>query len=180
MVSIGTEAHVTKLIADSIEVAGAVVSGNKQFGPELNQGELHHNGSVFFCKWSAVHQCASLATTSGSTTVTWTTSAAHGLAQNDTIHIGSLPNNPCVISEINAVPASELSGTHTVTAVPSTTTFSYAVTTNADTTGSSTLGVPHVRIDRYKSIDMATNATTWTHTTTLPAPTHTNTENFFF
>ena len=77
MVSIGTEAHVTKLIADSIEVAGAVVSGNKQFGPEFNQGELHHNGSVFFCKWSAVHQCASLATTSGSTTVTWTTSAAH-------------------------------------------------------------------------------------------------------
>ena len=180
MVSIGTEAHVTKLIANTVECSGVITSANKQFGPQYNQGELHHNGSVFYIKWPAVHQCSSLATTSGAATATWTTSAAHGLSQSDTIHIGSIPNNPGVITEINGIPASELSGTHVVTAVPSSTTFTYAVTTAADTTGSSTLGVPHVRIDRYKSIDLATNATTWTHGTTVPTPTHTNTENFFF
>lgn len=180
MSSLGNEVYCGNMtVSQNLRVTGAVTSSHKVFGSSMNQGQLHHNGSIFYIKWSAVHQCTTLATTSGSTTVTWTTNAAHGLSISDTIHIGSIPNNPTAITSVNGIPASELSGTHVVTST-TTNTLSYTVTTQANVTGSTTNAVPHVRIDRYKSIDLATDDVTWTHGTTVPTPAHTNTETFYF
>lgn len=180
MSSLGSEVYCGKLtVRDSLQVAGVVNSSHKVIGQALNQGELHHLGSIFYIKWSAVHQAGELETTSGSTTVTWTTTGKHGLAMGNTVHISALPNNPGVITEVNGVLASELVGTHQVTATPSLYEFSIAVTTQATATGSTTDAVPLVRIDRYRYTDMSNSDPTWTNATTLPSPGHTNTESFY-
>ena len=177
MTSLGKACKTGLLLCNEIKCTGQIQGGNKLIGPEYNQSHLDHNGSVFYIKWSAVHQCDTLTTTDTSTDVTWTTTANHGLEVGDTIHIGRLQGP---ILAVNNIPATELTGTQLITAVPSATSFTYAVTTAANATSTTAAGTPHVRCDRYKSIDMATNATTWTHGTTQPAPTHTNIENFFF
>ena len=178
MSSLGPDAFCGQLtIANNLKVGGAVTSSHKVFGNALNEGQLHHNGSVFYIKWSAVHQCSTLTTTNGAATATWATTAAHNLELGDTVHIGSPVG---AVAAVNAIPFTELTGTHVITAVPTATTFTYAVTTLADADGTEAAGTPHVRIDRYKSIDLATTDATWTHGTAVPAPTHTNTESFFF
>ena len=176
MTSLGKACRTGLLMCDEIDCTGQIKGGNKLVGPEFNQSHLDHNGSVFFIKWSAVHQCSTLATTNASTDVTWTTTAAHNFDVGDTIHIGRLLGS---VAAVNNVPANEIIGTQVVTAVPDATSFTYSVTTAANATGTSAAGTPHVRCDRYKSIDLATNATTWSHGTTLPVPTHTNIERFF-
>ena len=178
MSSLGPDVFCGQLtIANDLKVGGAVTSSHKVFGNALNEGQLHHNDSVFYIKWSAVHQCSTLTTVNGAATVTWTTTAAHNLEAGDTVHIGSSVG---AVASVNNIPFTELTGTHVITNVPTTTSFTYAVITNADADGTEAAGTPHVRIDRYKSIDLATNADTWTHGTTEPAPTHTNFESFFF
>ena len=178
MASLGPDVYCGQLtIQNNLKVGGAVTSSHKVFGAALNEGQLHHNASVFYIKWSAVHQCSSLTTANGAATATWTTTAAHNLEVGDTVHIGSPVG---AVVTVNDIPFTELIGTHSVTAVPSPTTFTYTTTTLATADGAEAAGTPHVRIDRYKSIDLATNAATWTHGTAVPAPTHTNTENFFF
>ena len=77
-------AYVTKLTAENIIVSGSVTAQHKKFGPEFNQGEIHHNGSVFYLKWSSVHQCSSLNTTNGAATVTWNLAVNHNLIVGDT------------------------------------------------------------------------------------------------
>ena len=178
MVSLGTQAYCDELVATTIKCSGIITASHKVFGAAQNQGQMHHHGSIFYIKWSAVHQCSSLATTSGSSTVTWTTTAAHGFEVGDTIHISSIPNNPGVITAVNGILSSDLKGPHVILTLPSTTTFSVSVATNADTTGSSTVAVPFVRRDRYRYTDMASNDTTWSNATTVPTPSHTNTETF--
>lgn len=177
MTSLGKACKTGLLLCDEIKCTGQIKGGNKLIGPEFNQSHLVNVGSVFYIKWSAVHQCDTLTTTDTSTDVTWTTTANHGLVIGDTIHIGRLQGP---ILAVNNIPATELVGTHVITAVPTTTSFTYAVATAANATSIAPSGTPHVRCDRYKSIDMATTDTTWTHGTTEPAPTHTNIENFFF
>ena len=112
-----------------------------------------------------------------SKTATWTTTAAHNLVLGDTVHMGKPVGS---VVSVNDIPFTELTGINVVTAVPTTTTFTYTTTTPANADGTVVAGTPHVRIDRYKSIDLATNIDTWTHGTTVPAPTHTNTEAFYF
>jgi hypothetical protein len=180
MTSLGKSAKCDRFSCEELRCTGSITSTHKVIGADKNQGELHHNGSCFYIKWSAVHQISSLLTTNTSTTVIWITTAHHGLASGDTVHIGSLPLNPGVISEVNGIPASDLVGTHVVTAVPSTTKFSVTVTTPASTSGYSTYPVPVLRIDRYRSTDMnASGPVVWTNSTTLPTPTHTNVEIFY-
>lgn len=181
MVSLGTQAFCTTLIADNIQCTGSITAANKVFGASKNQGEMHHHGSIFYILWSAVHQVSSMATTSGSTNVHVTTTAPHGLAQGDTVHIGSLPNNPGAITEVNGVPASEIEGTHAITAAQSSTSFTIAVGANAAATasGTSTAATPLVRVDRYRFTDMNSSTATWQNSTTLPTPSHTNIELFY-
>jgi hypothetical protein len=179
MTSLGKSAKCDIFSCSELKCTGSVTSTHKIFGAEKNQGELHHLGSIFYIKWSAVHQASSLTTTDTSTAVTWTTTRPHGLVLGDTVHISALPNNPSVISQVNGIPASELVGTHVVTAVPTATTFSLAVTTPASSTGNSTDPVPLVRIDRYKYTDMNASTDSWLHATTLPTPAHTNVEIFY-
>ena len=76
MTSLGKACRTGLLICDEINCTGQIKGGNK---PEFNQSHLDHNGSVFYIKWSAVHQCDTLTTTNASTDVTWTTTANHGL-----------------------------------------------------------------------------------------------------
>ena len=177
MTSLGKACKTGLLLCDEINCTGQIKGGNKLIGPEYNQSHLDHNGSIFYIKWSAVHQCATLTTTDTSTNVTWTTTANHGLVVGDTIHIGRLQGG---LLAVNNIPATELTGTHVITAVTTTSSFTYVVTTAANATSTTASGTPHVRCDRYKSIDMATDDEEWSHSTTLPAPTHTNIENFFF
>ena len=166
-------------VINDLNVTGSISASHKVFGADKNQGELHHHGSIFYILFKAVHQISSLDTTSASTTVTWTTTAAHGLDSGDTVHISALPDNPGEITEVNGIPASELIGTHVITAVPSTTTFSMSVTSAATSTGSSTDPIPVVRIDRYRYTDMNDSTVSWLNSTTLPTPAHTNVESFY-
>ena len=73
MVSLGREAYCGSLkIREDLTVAGRIngdltVGGSstaksKLIGEANNLGELRHNGSIFYIKWSAVHQAASLTT----------------------------------------------------------------------------------------------------------------------
>ena len=178
MASLGPDVYCGQLtIQDNLKVGGAVTSSHKVFGNALNEGQLHHNGSVFYIKWSAVHQCSHLTTANGVATATWTTTAAHNLQIGDVVHIGKPVG---AVVSVHDIPFTELIGTHVVTDVPTATTFTYTTTTPANADGTVVAGTPHVRIDRYKSIDLATNIDTWTHGTTVPTPTHTNIENFYF
>ena len=126
-----------------------------------------------------MHQLSALETTQGSLNIDWTTTAAHGLAQGDTIHIGSIPSNPNPITEVNGIPADELKGTFQVLATPTTTKFTVQVSTAANTTASDNSAVPLLRIDRYRYTDMAASTATWQNGTTLPTPSHTNIELFY-
>ena len=125
MVSLGREVYCGALkvredltvagrINGDLTVDGSITAKSKLIGEANNLGELHHNGSVFYIKWSAVHQAASLTTVDASDEVTWATTAAHGLAQNDVVHVSAPPPNPTPITEVNGIPAAELTGTFTV------------------------------------------------------------------
>ena len=176
MTSLGKACRTGLLMCDEIQCSGQIKAATKMVGPELNQSVLDHNGSVFFIKWSSVHQCESLSTTSSSRFVTWNTTANHNFEIGDTIHISSAG----LSLTINDIPISELSGTHVVTNNPSATSFSYEVNTAANATSTSSSGTPFVRCDRYKSIDMATDASDWTSGTILPIPLHTNVIETFY
>ena len=175
MTSLGKACRTGILMCDEIDCTGQIKGGNKLVGPEFNQSHLDHEGSVFFIKWSAVHQCQTLTTTNGSSDVTWTTTAAHNYDVGDTVHIGRLSG----IVAVNNVPAIELVGTQLVTDIPTASSFTYSVTTAANASSTTPSGTPNVRCDRYKSIDMGTDADEWSHGTILPVPTHTNIEMFF-
>ena len=177
MVSLGKEVYCGSLkVREDLTVAGRVTAKSKLIGEPNNLGELHHNGSVFYIKWSATHQAASLATTSASYDVTWSTTAAHGLTQNDTVHISRPPPNPTPLTEVGGIPVADLTGTFTVQSA-TTTTFTVQVDSPATVTATFTQAIPLVRIDRYKYTDMAQNNATWNFSTTLPSPSHTNTLN---
>lgn len=177
MTSLGKAATCSQFFCDSIKCTGPISAANKEFGPAKNQGQMHHVGSIFYLKWSAMHQCSNLATTNGSTTVTYTTNAAHNILVADTVHLSAIIQT----GTINGIPVSELTGTVTVTAVTATT-FSFATATPANATASDTTVVPIVRVDYYRYIDLASNGTTWSASTTVPsAQTHTNViEQFYF
>ena len=67
MVSLGKEVYCGSLkVRDNLSVDGRVTARSKLIGEANNLGELQHNGSVFYIKWSATHQAASLATTAAS------------------------------------------------------------------------------------------------------------------
>ena len=191
MVSLGREAYCGSLkiredltvagrINGDLTVDGSITAKSKHIGDANNLGELRHNGSIFYIKWSAVHQVASLTTVDASSDVTWTTTAAHGLAQNDVVHISAPPPNPTPITEVNGIPAADLTGTFTVRSTPTATTFTMQVATAATSAGTSTQAIPLVRVDRYKYTDMNATNNTWSVSTTLPAPSHTNTEIFYY
>ena len=178
MVSIGKEAYVTTLIADNVTCSGSVTAANKIFGiDEKNLGEMHHNGSMFYIKWSAVHQITSITTTNNSNNVVITTSAPHGLSTNDTVHISSLLN------DLNGIPATEITGSHIISVAlfqGQQTTFSFTVNTTANNAGTFTSSMPLLRVDRYRYTDMNSSTVTWNNSTTLPTPTHTNIETFYY
>ena len=190
MVSLGREVYCGALkvredltvagrINGDLTVDGSITAKSKLIGEANNLGELHHNGSVFYIKWSAVHQAASLTTVDASDEVTWATTAAHGLAQNDVVHVSAPPPNPTPITEVNGIPAAELTGTFTVQSA-TTNTFTVQVATAATSADTSTQAIPLVRVDRYKYTDMNATNNTWTVSTTLPTPSHTNTEIFYY
>ena len=145
MVSLGREVYCGALkvredltvagrINGDLTVDGSITAKSKLIGEANNLGELHHNGSVFYIKWSAVHQAASLTTVDASDEVTWATTAAHGLAQNDVVHVSAPPPNPTPITEVNGIPAAELTGTFTVQSA-TTNTFTVQVATAATSAG---------------------------------------------
>jgi len=194
MVSIGTEAyvtrliadeiqvtsqlrasHVTKLIADEIQVTSQLRASHKVIGPdEKNLVQLHQNGSIFYLKYPVTHQISKMETSDQTSEVTFTTNAAHNLSNGDTVHISDSFEDAI----INGVPTSELIGTHQVASVEDTT-FKIATVSPGDNDGDIPVS-PLVRIDRYKYIDMADpTATSWSNSTTIPSPSHTNNEIFF-
>lgn len=166
-----------------IQTTGSIQASHKVLGGDvMNQGEIHHLGSLFYLKWSAVHQIASIETwyppdTDLSSNIELTTTANHGLTVGDTIHIGSIPNQD--VDNVNGIPITDIVKTHVVFSVTNATKFKIN-TTLATTQGMTTIATPHVRIDRYKYIDMSSNAVSWTNQTTLPTPSYTNTEYFYF
>jgi hypothetical protein len=146
-----------------------------------NTSGLHQKGSILYAKYSKLHQCDQISTINGSSTVTWRTTAEHGLNNGDTVRIQKLPNNPTPVTVVNGLPASALEGSFTVT-VSGHSSFSVIVTGHtATTTGVDQVAVPLVAIDRYVYIDIADPSTTsWTHSTTEPTPSHTNEQENFF
>ena len=183
MTSLGDVANCRHLVCDKITCTQEISSAHKEFGPELNKGAAHHHGSILYFKWSAVHQVDQIATSENSASVTYSTSAAHNLAVNDTIHIQTLPIPPSgtPLTAVNGIPVAQLQGIKTVVSVPTNSTFTISATTNASATGTNLLVVPRVRVDYYKSIDMsASSATSFTHSTTTPTnPTNDNTIETF-
>ena len=124
-----------------LRATGQIKGGNKLIGPELNQSHLDHNGSVFYIKWSAAHQCNNLSTINSSRNITWNTTANHGFEVGDTIHIA--PGGGGFLT-INNIPTTELTGTQIITAIPSLVSFTYMVTTTANTTSTTAAGTPLV------------------------------------
>ena len=183
MVSLGSEAYCTKLVASSIECTGQIQAASKAFGSDpMNLGQAHHNGSMLYFKYNQVHQASQIGTTSGQAKAFITTSSAHGLLAGDTVHIGNFPPNPNAITAVNGIPVTQIVGTHPVVAVSSTTEFTIATTTSATSTGVNASAIPLVRIDRYVSTDIALasdQAVTWARGTTEPTASHTNTELFY-
>jgi hypothetical protein len=183
MVSLGSEAYCTKLVASSIECTGQIQAESKVFGADSkNLGQAHFNGSVLYFKYNQVHQASQISTTSGQAKAFVTTNNTHGLLVGDTVHIGSFPPNPNAITAVNGIPVTEIVGTHQVAAIISTFEFTITTTTSATSTGADTLAIPLVRIDRYVSTDLAlgSNVTiTFTRGTTVPVALHTNTELFY-
>ena len=101
MASLGPDVYCGQLtIQNNLKVGGAVTSSHKVFGNALNEGQLHHNGSVFYIKWSAVHQCSHLTTANGAATATWTTTAAHNLVLGDTVHMGKPVGSVVSVNDI--------------------------------------------------------------------------------
>ena len=176
MTSLGSSARTGLLLCDEIRCTGQISAVTKKVGPDKNQSFLDHNGSVFYIKWTAVHQCESLSTINSSLSVTWNTTADHHFETGDTIHISESGLSG---GTINNIPISELIGTHVITNTPNSTSFTYDVFTAANATSTSSLP-PFVRCDRFKSIDMATDVTDWSNSTVLPTPTHTNVIETFF
>ena len=174
MVSIGKEAYVTKLVADEIQVTGVVNSSHKVIGAAKNEGELHHKGSIFYCKFSNVHQVDEADTTTGQASITYTVASAHDLSVGDTVRLGTQFSGTAV----DGIPVTELIGLKTVSAVPSSTKFTVSTTTAANSTDTHAQ-TPLLRIDRYKYIDLNTNASTWSSSTSEPSPSHTNSETFY-
>lgn len=173
--SLGKSAYVGRLVADSIEVKNEVNSSHKVIGSEMNEGSLHHVGSIFFVKWSAIHQINEAETQNGTSSITYTTNAAHGLDVGDTVHINSSFGS----TSVAGIPLAELTGTKVVTAVDSVNKkFTVATITQANDTGNESI-TPLVRVDRYKYIDLNTNVSTWNSSSTEPAPGHTNSEVFY-
>lgn len=183
MTSLGNAAHVGELtVRDKLIVSGEVKSTNKVIGADSkNTCGLHQKGSILYAKYPKLHQCDLISTVSGSSTVTWRTTAPHGLINNDTVRIQRLPDNPGPVTVVNGLPASALEGSFTAT-VAGSSTFQVTVAGHTATaTGVNQQAVPLMAIDRYVYIDLANTTTTaWTHSTSEPTPTHTNTsENFF-
>ena len=182
MVSLGTQAFCTELVADRITCSGEIVASHKVFGNAKNLGQAHFQDSLLFFKYNQVHQSSSIATTAFSSSILVTTTAPHGLLVGDEVHIGAIPPNPDPITSIGGISTSSIVGTQTVTAVPSSTTFRFdgAFATGDEVASNA---VPLIRIDRYISTDLAVasdQAVVWARGTTLPQiPSHTNTELFY-
>lgn len=175
MSSLGNEVYCGSLNAKQLVVSGAVRATHKIIGAdEMNQCQLHQSGSVFYIKYSSVHQASSIATVNASDSVTITATAAHEILVGDTVHVGSI----APLTAINGIPAAEFLGTHVVTARPSTTAFEIDLTTAANATATDSNATPIVRVDRYRYTDLTASSATWTDSTTLPTPGYTN-EVFF-
>lgn len=174
MVSLGNECYAGKLMADSIQVRDGAQSSYKKIGPAKNEGEIHHNGSIFYIKWGSIHQVTQVQTTDASAYIKYT-SATHGNLQvGDTIHISNSFSGP----DVGGIPVSELTGEKLV-AAKTATTFTIATSTPANTTATHA-ETPLVKIDRYKYIDLDLGyPNEWSSSTTLPSPSHTNTEVFY-
>jgi hypothetical protein len=176
MVSLGNEAYVGRLIVrDNITVEGGITSTHKIIGEGQDIHHFRHNGSVFYLKYNEHHQLDSVSTTSGSTTVEWTATAAHNVEAGDTIHIGTFNNTG---SDVSGIPNSELRGTFTVDSVAAvagvTQKLSVTVPTAATSTDVSTNVNALLRITRYKSLNMQGRDVTWAHSTTEPSALHLN------
>lgn len=183
MTSLGKFARCKKMSCETLDcnkvtVSGPITGSHKVFGSAMNQGELHHNGSIFYIKWTAVHQIDAIQTGMLNSNVNLETTAPHGLSQGDTVHIGQIPFNNGVISDINGIPASEIVGVHVISAAHTSTNFTIVVPSQAIASGTVTNAVPLVKIDRYRYTDMNDSTGTWLNSTTLPTALHTNTNDF--
>eukprot|EP00966_Prymnesium_polylepis_P300649 6947759-Prymnesium_polylepis.1 len=183
MVSLGSEAYCTKLVASSIECTGSIVASHKVFGADSkNLGQAHFIGSMLYFQNHQIHQIDLVATVLNTSEVTITTTAAHGLVVGDEIHMSEVPANPTVFTDVNGMVLSHFTGSHAVTHVDSTTVFRFSAGGNATTTGVAVNVLPLIRIDRYVSTDLAIASdqpVAWTRGTSVPIPSHTNTELFF-
>ena len=182
MTSLGKAAICESLTCDNLSCTGTITASHKSFGNHhQNRGEMHHDGSCFYLKWSAVYQVSGMTTTSGSDDVVVTTTGTHHLVQGDTVHISDIPLHST--GNLNGIPVAELTGELVVSGVSSTTEFTIQTTTTADTTaaaGGGTAVDPQMRVDYYLSKDMLQTSAAWQHGTKKPEPLHTNTADTFY
>ena len=184
MISLGKSAHCTDFVCDNLTVNNPTSSSHKILGPALNQGSLHHTGSIFYMKWSTIHQVTSVRTYVGDSgipdnAVEIALSADHLLSGGDTFAIGDLPYTIAgPTTEIDGIPASEIVGTHTVHSIPADNRLRFLTTSNATFASLHTTIIPLLSITRYKYLDMHGSGVAWQHSTTEPTSSFTNTERF--
>mmetsp|Transcript_28114 Transcript_28114/g.64686 ORF Transcript_28114/g.64686 Transcript_28114/m.64686 type:complete len:187 (-) Transcript_28114:1897-2457(-) len=154
-------------------------SDNKVLGADdLNTSLLSHDDSVFYLKYSRAHEILNVNTALNDSEVLFTTTAPHGFAVGETVHIGGGVVDPNFVVGGTLTPA-ELLGEFVVATAPTTTTFT--VDTGVNATGFETEAfTPHVRVDRYRYIDLAGTSVTWEQSTTPPTASHSNLIEPFF
>lgn len=173
MISLGQDARVGRLIATELQ------TGTKVLGTDrLNTATIGHVGSVFYLKYSRLHEISQVTTADGLSLVVIHTTAPHGLSDNETVHIGNGVVQPGFIVG-GTITADDLLGTHVVTDINSATSFTIDCGVEA-TALDTAVFTPHLRVDRYKYIEMSDLSTTWAESTTLPIASHSNTIEPFF
>lgn len=174
MASLGTEAYVGRLVADSIKTTQSIQSSHKVIGEDKNLVQMHQNGSLFYLKWSHVEEINSFETTNNSQVVVISVTG-HGLQNGDTVHIEKFATG---VADINGIPSESIQGARLVTQIDDSELFRFNAGAVATSSGVVNNVNPLIRVDRYKHTDMAQTNATWVCSTIEPQPSHTNIEEF--
>ena len=135
---------------------------------------MHQVGSAFYIKYSHFIQIDSFQTTANSNVVIVAFNGAHAVTNGDTVHIDTIMD----AVSIGGIPVASIHGTRLVHAVEDSTIFRLQLGVTASASELTTSVQPLVRVYRYKSTDMRASDGTWTASTVVPTPTHTNTLTF--
>ena len=135
-----------------------------------NVCKLKQKGSIIYYEYTKHLQGMSLSTTIASTQVKITLAESHGLSEGDTVHISNSQNLP-----FSGIDASHLNGSFALEAGSSGRDIVVSLSTQAaNQTANLSTFLCDCDCTIYKSMDMASDSTHFTRTTTEPAISYSN------